>query len=708
MDNRRSLIIIEQLRRQWIRTGVAANVLLALSSIAILFVILVKLLKLDAWWVLPLALLSAIAIFLLRTQWKLSIDDVALYINRAVPQAEESTQLLLQPKESLGFLEQLQAQKVEGIVTSLTSINPLKGDLKRALIIFLVALSFAASIFIFSTNSKNSLQTVTEATSFFSTKPEVKPAEILSSKITIIPPGYTGKPAREQDRFNMVVEEHATVFWELETSSAVNDLKLKINDKTWLPLQRVNANKTKWKVQKNIMQPGFYQVQVNNKLSELYRIEMVKDKPPVIIIKSPTSGIVIKSGQPRQFVLTSVISDDYGIKDARIFATIASGNGEAVKFKEQQIAFNNFSYGTRNSQLQQPINCRALGMQPGDELYFFVRAIDNNNQQTRSDIMIVTLEDTAQLMSMDGLVMGLDLKPEFFRSQRQIIIEAEQLLKDRDTISTQSFNTKSNDLGIDQQLLRLRYGKFLGEESNTEIGGEHHDHADHEKDATPAFGDANAVLDQFSHKHDIAEDATFFDPETKKQLKATLNEMWKSEAKLRLYKPAEALPFAYNALRLLKDLQQKSRVYVAKTSSKTTPLQPKEKRLTGELDKIAQPTFQSESKPENIGLASLRQALAVLEEMKMHTLPADKLVPLQQAGQHLVEAASANPAKYISAIEAYKRIVNGRTKTNDVKQVEKALQTLLQVPANVPSQKLMAPSSNLSQQYFNNLKKGSR
>ena len=705
MDNRRSLVIIEKLRKRWVSTAIAANGLLALSSIAILFVILVKFLKLDAWWILPCALLSVLAIFLLRTHWKISKDDVARYINRSMPQAEESTQLLLRPKESLGFLEQLQVRKLEGIVTSLTSLNPLKGDLKRALIIFLLALSVVASIFFFFINSNNSVKAVNEATAFFSTKPEVKPAEIASAKITIIPPGYTGKPERGQDRFNMVVEEHATVVWELETSLAVNALQLKINDKAWLPMQVVNAAKTKWKVQKNITQPGFYQVQVNNKLSELYRIEMIKDKPPVISITSPTTGTIIKSGQPRQFILSSILSDDYGIKDARIFATIASGNGEAVKFKEQQIAFNNFSQGTRNSQLQQLINCRALGMQPGDELYFFVRAIDNNNQQTRSDIMIVTLEDTAQLMSMDGLVMGLDIKPEFFRSQRQIIIEAEQLIKDRDTISIQNFNTKSNDLGIDQQLLRLRYGKFLGEESNTEIGG---DHDDHSKDAAPVFGDANAVLEQFSHKHDIAEDATFFDPETKKQLKATLNEMWKSEAKLRLYKPAEALPFAYNALRLLKDLQQKSRVYVAKTSSKTTPLQPKEKRLTGELDKIAQPTFQSDNKPGNNGLASLRQALAVLEEMKMHTMQADKLVPLQQAGQQLVEAASANPAKYISAIEAYKRMVNGRTKTNDIKQVEKALQTLLQVPANVPSQKVVAPSSNLSQQYFNNIKKGSR
>ena len=165
MDNRRSILIIEQLRRQWIRTAVATNVLLTLSVIAILFLILVKLLNLDVWWILPLALLSAIPIFFLRTQWKLSKDDVALFINRAVPQAEESTQLLLQPKESLGFLEQLQVRKVEAIITSLASINPLKGDFKRALIIFLLALSFAAFIYFFLTKSAHSLQTVTEATS---------------------------------------------------------------------------------------------------------------------------------------------------------------------------------------------------------------------------------------------------------------------------------------------------------------------------------------------------------------------------------------------------------------------------------------------------------------------------------------------------------------------------------------------------------------
>jgi hypothetical protein len=51
-----------------------------------------------------------------------------------------------------------------------------------------------------------------------------------------------------------------------------------------------------------------------------------------------------------------------------------------------------------------------------------------------------------------------------------------------------------------------------------------------------------------------------------------------------LYKPQAALPFAYKALRLLKDLQQKSRSYVAKTAYNPPPLKDGKtfKRRTGQ------------------------------------------------------------------------------------------------------------------------------
>jgi hypothetical protein len=64
--------------------------------------------------------------------------------------------------------------------------------------------------------------------------------------------------------------------------------------------------------------------------------------------------------------------------------------------------------------------------------------------------------------------------------------------------------------------------------------------------------------------------------------------MWNAELPLRIFKPQEALPYEYKALRLLKDLQQKTRAYVAKTNSRTTPLDLK-KRLSGDLSKISQP-----------------------------------------------------------------------------------------------------------------------
>src|ERR1700712_3403297 len=101
--------------------------------------------------------------------------------------------------------------------------------------------------------------------------------------------------------------------------------------------------------------------------------------------------------------------------------------------------------------------------------------------------------------------------------------------------------------------------------------------------------------DAYTDKHDNAEDATFLEPAVKEQLKATLTEMWKAELQLRMYKPAEGLPFEYKALSLLKDLQQKSRAYVAKTSYKS-PVLKAEKRLSGDLSKITQPVSQKEIK----------------------------------------------------------------------------------------------------------------
>jgi len=322
-------------------------------------------------------------------------------------------------------------------------------------------------------------------------------------------------------------------------------------------------------------------------------------------------------------------------------------------------------------------------------------------------------------MSLEGLANSVNVKPEYFRSQRQIIIETEQLIRDKDTLAQKAFGQRSNDLGIDQRLLRLRYGRFLGEETETNLGEERigeeehngHDH-DHTKedDAVNAkdFNNAEKIIEQFSHKHDIAEDASFFDPVTKQQLKATLAEMWNAELRLRTFKPQEALPYEYKALRLLKDLQQKSRVYVGKTSVKTAPLKP-EKRLTGELDKIIVPILQRDY-TQATSAERLPQALAILALLKSGTPVSDPVTIniLRDAARQMSAQATASPARYLSSLQAMRGVLDAleqRIAINPavITEAAQAVYEMIPEPVRLPQAVRIAAGAGLSQQYFKNL-----
>jgi len=387
------------------------------------------------------------------------------------------------------------------------------------------------------------------------------------------------------------------------------------------------------------------------------------------------------------------LTDDYGITGSAVFATVSSGKGEAVKFREQELHWDRGFSGGTNYLLNRVLDLPALGLKPGDELYFYCKVRDNHGQEARSDMYIIALADTAQLMSLEGMTIPTDVKPEFFRSERQIIIETEQLLKAKDTIALQAFKDKSNDLGIDQKLLRLRYGKFLGEEA--EEGGPLSDTTDF-----GAFGDAARILDVYSDKHDNAEDATFLEPAVKAQLRATLSEMWKAELQFRVNKPREALPSCYKALRLLKELQQQSRVYVAKTGVRMTPLNP-DKRLTGELGAIEAPVQRLARVDEMPEEEVLRMGLAVLEGMRvgMSLGEGDRRV-LEQVERRLGKEAAAKPGRFLAGYEGVKRLNN----EDDIVAAEKAIGLLLPVAEQRPGVRTSAADGGLGRLYFRFIK----
>lgn len=704
--------IILSLQKRWKVLNLLSMALMSLAFAVVLIACLHQLFGYSfAWMILIWFVVFALMIVTLRS-WRIQTEDVIIYLNRSVPQLEESSGLLLKTQQSLNLLEQLQVNKLKENIQYALSAHPVGNKLKRALVVLLIAIVAATVILFLPVHSAVTQQKNMLPGSVVKRQQNILPA-VTDVAVNIKPPAYTAKQTRTQHELNIIAEEGAMVYWEIQTNKPLQNISLQFSDTTSLQLHAINDEHTIWKSERTIKQSGFYQLDLGGHLSDLYKLEMIKDQPPVITVQSPKPSSIIDFGEPQRAAIEVNLTDDYGITDAAIMATVASGSGEAMKFNELEIKFpNSFSAHNKSYAPRKMIELSSLGMKPGDELYVYIEATDNNHHQTQSDTYIISIADTAELMSFDGVINGINLKPEYFRSQRQIIIETEQLLKEKSSIMPDAFNNKSNDLGIDQKLLRLRYGKFLGEEFEADIGeheeGEHDGHEE-PPDANTGLGNSEQVMDAFSHKHDIAEDATFFDAETKKQLKAVLAEMWKAELRLRTFKPAEALPFEYKALRLLKDLQQQSRVYVAKTNIKTPPLKP-ETRLSGELDKIISPSSQNSTATKNASAIAAQQTLSILQSLKTsNEISTEDLSALHQTSQLMMQQTAITPGKYLAALQSYRRILNRLQQKqainqNDIITAQKGLQQMVAAPARIPTASTIN-SNSLSNQYFINLNK---
>lgn len=696
---------ISLLRRRYIACQLSADLFFAIAWATLIGCFGYAVFSLSWWW--PALLAGTIFGIATATKrsWQVDSRNIAAFLNLQYPELEESSELALKERGELNLLEKLQLAKVETVLDTVPlSCKQFTRRLKLSILFFLCALIFGWEITQLHDewHSRGFKLSGRPFTAIKNSPPEKLLPQISSVNIAITPPSYMRKPAREQDRFTLEAEQGSAITWEIKLNVRAKQVALVFAGGEKITLKNP-AGKAVYFGKKMIDKPGFYQVAIDTKLSDLYPMQVIKDNPPVIHIKTPQPYTYIDAGQAPKVTISAAASDDYGISNAFIYVTVAKGSGEAVKFKEQKIDFTtSFSGRNRHYDLQKLINLPSLNMEPGDEMYFYIQAQDTHEQQSRTDVYIVAIQDTVQLLSMDGLLSGVNIKPEYFRSERQIILDAERLLRERDSISKEAFNNRSNDLGTDQKLLRLRYGKFLGEESESEI--------DPKEDANDATGDINnygnaaVILDKYTDKHDNAEDAQFFDPGVKAQLKATLTEMWKAELQLRLHNPQTALPFAYKALRLLKDLQQKSRMYVAKTAYNPAPLK-MEKRLSGDLGKIIQPVNHRDIRSDNGPSGVLKDAISVLELLKSGAPASNSDIhTLGLANQELSEKASRQPGIYLPALRALRRILSTqKASAQQAGAVEKAIQRILPASEPLPVARQNSPDMGLSDEYYKNL-----
>lgn len=430
---------------------------------------------------------------------------------------------------------------------------------------------------------------------------------LLSARLEIRPPAYTGLAVRTQSELDATAPQGATLRWTLRFSPQPESATLQFHDGRKVELQRHDRD---WTGELRLARSGLYRIVLPTPLpkaqSGLHRLDASADDPPVLRVLQPARNLSLHQPGQRTWPLRFEAEDDHGLAaTARLRVIQVRGTGEDIVSSERSLALRG-SGTARSKRWSHALDLGALGLTAGDDVIVQVLVADNRTpgpQQTRSPSFILRWppEDTMQASGMDGLA-GTRL-PAYLRSQRQVIIDAEALLQGKRRLSAERFRERSDALGGDQHALRLRYGRFLGEEGEnapvlptndvptndlpTNDPPTNDDHDAGPPPATaPAFGEAGDVLSEFGHVHDTAEAATLLDPTTKEVLRAALRQMWESELHLRQGDPATALPHAYKALGYIKQVQQADRIYLARTGIEVPPID-FDRRLRGEREGLA-------------------------------------------------------------------------------------------------------------------------
>jgi hypothetical protein len=278
--------------------------------------------------------------------------------------------------------------------------------------------------------------------------------------------------------------------------------------------------------------------------------------------------------------------------------------------------------------------------------------------------------------------------PDYFRSQRQLIIDTKQLIEDRAKLSENEFNATSNALGFDQKSLRLKYGQFMGDEAEGGRGAsgeisdiQAHDH-DHDEDPLADYTHAhdtdnehNLVADDHEHEHDEdestegedplaeylhnhgdPESSSLFTDSLKSKLRQALNIMWDAELHLRLNDPEKSLPFQYEALKLIQEIKNSARIYVHRIGFDPPPIK-EEVRLSGDIKDVN--NFSKKEKRDDLDPHfSIKRAILRLEELKTSNSELNQTdrALFEKAGNELAEKAIAKPGSYLKTLQQLKHL----------------------------------------------------
>ncbi|WOX03907.1 hypothetical protein [Microbulbifer pacificus] len=641
--------VLGQAARRWRKRALAPYAWLALAVVAAMAAAH-QFLPLPPWAMAVAGACVVLAVLLDRC-WRLPPAALCARLDARFPQLEDSCHLLLENPQSLTPLAQLQRQRTERALQALLEQGELKQfGPRRVRSPLLNATGACIGLLVFFTVKQlgtGSVAQVQQDAIVDAHVTQQSTAAIIEASARIEPPSYTGLPAYLS---NLEIEapEQSRVTWDVTLNAPADRLQMLAAEEVFDFTPVDSLPSSRWQLTRVLSATDFYQLSLVPTtavptaaatettqpvlLPDLHNIEVKADRPPEFSFDYPRDNVTVLDVQGRaQSALLQVsvaVQDDFAITKTDLLLTLASGSGENVRFRNERIKLEPQRAQGTQKHYRFSIPVERYEIEPGDELYWYLEARDNrqpqaNVQKSQNFILRWPQEEIFGLSDTEG--MAIKVLPEYFRSQRQLIIDTEALLADQQTITEREFRKRSESLAYEQNLLRMRYGRFLGEEDSTmehggDAQGEDHDgeehgqegHGDHQEEHTTnqQFGDASGVIAAVGHAHDSSDHATLFDPKTKELLRSALNAMWSAWRDLSVVEPQASLPYQHTALRYIKEVQQASRIYLQRVGFEMPPLD-ESRRLSGEHDKKTPPPVDSQR--DDVERAQL---LALLERVQ--------------------------------------------------------------------------------------------
>ncbi len=488
--------------------------------------------------------------------------DIARHLDRIDPALEESAELLLADAAGLGVADRIERSRAERAIEAqpprLASVPDAAA--RRMAVAGVVGIVAAVALSLIPGGNPRGTAGGSPASTGI---PAVGMPRVRSVSIMIRPPRYTGLSARPQESWDLDVAEGSRIEWTVEFDRAVSDARIVLGTDDTIALAPAGGVAARG----GTFARGstLYRLAHGGAESEYHRLLVRQDAAPSVTVLRPAPRTTLASGAARRVPVDVLVQDDHGVRGAALIATVTTGEGEGVRFREQRIPLGAGTRASGGIAFRRVLDLDSLGMAPGDELYFHAVARDGREpapNEGRSETVFIALADTGAAPPARFAGLAVAVLPEYFRSQRQIIIDTERLIADSARLPVEIFRERANAIGMDQGLLRLRYGAFTGEEFES------------------------GVEPDEAHQHDSEENATLLAPGTKATLKGAIAQMWEAELRLRTHRPSAALPYELRALELLKSVQSQSRAYVQRVGFAPPPLEPARKRLTGKLDAI--------------------------------------------------------------------------------------------------------------------------